>query len=536
MAPIRLSHAMKPDDLLKRPAPLRPPIDPEAVDPSEEVGVGSRRVREKRSTLTPDGRLTTGRLAGLTINGAIWVLSWPVMVESFLNSFVGLTDTALAARLGEAETTAIGAASYIMWFIGLIIMAIGVGATALISRAIGRGRLAVANTVLGQVVILAWISGVFTGILIALLADPAARLLSLTPAAEEAFDQYIFIIACGVPAASTLFCLIACARGAGDSIRPLWAMVWRNVVNMFISWMLSGVELPVIGNPFPFHYGVVGIALGTVAGDLFASIMVLSMAINGTWGIRLRRKRLHPHWHTMRRLVRLGFPNFMETFGMWVGNFVVIILVGSLSMASAGSKELLGVHVVAIRIEAFSFLPGFAMGTAAATLAGQYLGAGSDRLAKIAVWRCNLVAVAIMACFSAAFFLVPEQIVELISGQPSHIAQVPSLLRVCAFVQVPFALAIVFRSALRGAGDVTVVMGITWITTYAIRLPLAFFISGADLVFRTSTGEAVTLLHNPSPWHLGLTGLWIGLCGEIILRAVFFSARYFHGGWVRVKV
>ncbi len=527
---------MKSDDLPKRPAALRAPIDPEAIDPSEEVGVGSRRVRERRSTLTPDGRFTTGRLSGLTITGAIWVLSWPVMVESCLNSFVGLTDTALAARLGEAETTAIGAASYIMWFIGLIIMAIGVGATALISRAIGRGRLAVANTVLGQVVILSWVSGIFTGVLIALLADPAARMLSLSPAAEKAFDQYIFIIACGVPAASMLFCLIACARGAGDSIRPLWAMVWRNVVNMFVSWMLSGVELPLVGNPFPFNYGVVGIALGTVAGDLFASVMVLMMAINGTWGIRLRRKRLHPHWHTMRRLIRLGLPNFLETFGMWVGNFVVIILVGSLSIASAGSKELLGVHVVAIRIEAFSFLPGFAMGTAAATLAGQYLGAGSERLAKAAVWRCNLVAVAIMACFSAAFFFIPEQIVQLISDQQAHIEQAPDLLRVCALVQIPFALAIVFRSALRGAGDVTVVMVITWVTTYAIRLPLAFFLSGADLVFRTSTGDVITLLTNPSPWHLGLTGLWMGLCGEIVLRAVFFSARYFHGGWMRVKV
>lgn len=527
---------MKPDDVIKRPAALRPPIDPEAIDPSEEAGVGSRRVRERRVTLTPDGKLTTGRLAGLGMGGAIWVLSWPVMLESFLNSFVGLTDTTLAAHIGEAETTAIGAASYIMWFIGLIIMAIGVGATALISRSIGRGRVAVANTVLGQVILLAWVCGILTGVLIALLAEPVARLLSLTDAAEAAFDQYIFIIACGVPAASMLFCLIACARGAGDSIRPLWAMVIRNLVNMFVSWAFSGVELPLIGNPFPFHYGVIGIAAGTVAGDIAGSLVVLSMAIKGTWGIRLRRKRMRPHWHTIRRLVRLGVPNFFETFGMWIGNFFVIVLVGSLSMAAGASKELLGVHVVAIRIEAFSFLPGFAMGTAAATLAGQYLGAGSEKLAKKCVWHCNLVAVAIMTIFGFAFFFFPEPIVRLISAQPAHVEQAPQLLRICALVQIPFALAIVFRAAMRGAGDVRVVMAITWITTYAVRLPLAFFISGADLVFRTSTGEAVTLLHNPSPLDLGLAGLWIGLCSEIVLRAAFFTARYVQGGWMKVKV
>ncbi|GAB4382607.1 MAG: MATE family efflux transporter [Phycisphaerales bacterium] len=523
-------------DPTKRKAALRPPIDPESLDPTEEIGVGSLRVRERRVNLTPDGRLTTGRLAGLTMAGAIWALSWPVMVESFLNSFVGLTDTTLAAQIGEAETTAIGAASYIMWFIGLIIMAIGVGATALISRSMGRGRVAIANTVLAQVVILSLVAGIATGLLIAAMGEPVSRMLSLSSEAERAFDQYIFIIAAGVPFASMLFSLIACARGAGDSIRPLWAMIIRNIVNLLVSWSLSGVDIYGIANPFPFDLGVRGIAFGTVMGDLVGAMIVLSMAIRGTWGIRLRRKRLHPHWHTMRRLVRLGLPNFFETFGMWVGNFFVIVLVGSLSMASQSSKELLGVHVVAIRIEAFSFLPGFAMGTAAATLAGQYLGAGSEKLAKLCVWRCNLVAVAIMAIFGMAFIFFPEPIVGLISPQPAHIEQTPDLLRICGLVQIPFALAIVFRAALRGAGDVRVVMAITWLCTYGIRIPLAFLFSGADLMIRTGSGESITLLQNPSPLHLGLTGLWIGLCSEIVLRAVFFTTRYLHGGWMRVRV
>lgn len=516
--------------------PLRPPLDPETLDPSEEGGVGSRKVALPRNRLAPDGTLATGRLAGLSLNAAIWILSWPVMVESFLNSFVGLTDTALAAELGEAETTAIGAASYIMWFIGLIIMALGVGATALIARSIGKGRQAVANAVLGQVVLLSWISGILTGLLIAAAAGPVAGLLSLSPKAAEAFDQYIFIIACGVPAASMLFTLIACARGAGDSIRPLWAMILRNIVNILVSWALSGVEIYNIPNPFPFKMGVTGIAIGTVAGDIAGSLLILSMAISGTWGIRLRRHRLRPHWHTIKRLISLGLPNFLETLGMWVGNFIVIILVGSLSIASATNAELLGVHVVAIRIEAFSFLPGFAMGMAAATLAGQYLGAGSETLARRAVLRSTFVAAAIMACFGAAFMLFPREIVRLISTQPAHLEQVPDLLRICGAVQIPFAVAITFRSAMRGTGDVRFVMGLTWFTTYGLRLPAAFLLCGADLAIRLGDGETLTLIPNPSPLEWGLNGLWIGLCGELVLRGVIFAARFFHGGWMRKRV
>ena len=64
---------------------------------------------------------------------------------------------------------------------------------------------------------------------------------------------------------------------------------------------------------------------------------------------------------TIRRLFRLGWPNFLETSGMWLGNFVLIVLVGVLSAAALASGEtsgLLGSHMIAIRIEAMSFLPG----------------------------------------------------------------------------------------------------------------------------------------------------------------------------------
>ena len=38
---------------------------------------------------------------------AIWVLSWPIVTESFLNWLVGMTDTVLAAHLGVAVTDAV---------------------------------------------------------------------------------------------------------------------------------------------------------------------------------------------------------------------------------------------------------------------------------------------------------------------------------------------------------------------------------------------------------------------------------------------
>jgi Na+-driven multidrug efflux pump len=119
---------------------------------------------------------------------------------------------------------------------------------------------------------------------------------------------------------------------------------------------------------------------------------------------------------------------------------------------------------------------------------------------------------------------------------------VPKLLVICGLVQIPFGVSIVLRSAMRGAGDVRWVAYLTWLTTYGIRLPLAYACSGVDIVLPESLGGGV--LNNPidlsawtgGGWFGGLSGLWIGLCGELVLRGVVFGARFVHGGWSRARV
>jgi Na+-driven multidrug efflux pump len=190
-----------------------------------------------------------------------------------------------------------------------------------------------------------------------------------------------------------------------------------------------------------------------------------------------------------------------------------------------------GAHMLAIRIESFSFLPGFAMSLAAATLAGQYLGAGSPRMARVAVLRCAFAGAALMGLLGLAFLFIPERLVALLSSQPEHLRTVPALLRIAGVVQVPFAFAIITRGALRGVGDTRAVFVITWATTYLLRLPLAYIFSGVDLPLPNGG-----VFQHPFRDEPSLAGLWFGLCTEVVLRCLVFVARFLHGGWTRTRV
>ncbi len=503
-------------------------------------GVSVPTVPEQPSGLTPDGRLKSGQLAGLSMGAAIWVLSWPILIESFLSSFVGLTDTVLSAQLGVAETDAVGSASYIIWFTGIIIMAIGVGTTALVSRSVGRGRLAVANAAVGQSLLLAAGLGSIVAVLIALAGPGLGGMLTKSDAGAAAFATYLQIVAAGTPFMAVQVVGIASLRGAGDSIRPLWAMVAVNIVNVISSWCLCGEDLirivehdgvrtteTILANPVPFDLGIGGIALGTVLANALGCIIVLGMLARGVGGVRLMRRRLRPHWHTLMRLARVGLPNFFETFGMWVGNFMVFGFVVHLSTVDG----MTGAHMIGIRIESFSFMLGFAMSLAAATLAGQYLGAGSPQMAKRAVLVCACVGASLMGLMGLLFIFIPEQLVALLSSQPEHLQTVPALLRIVGFVQIPFAFAIITRGALRGVGDTKAVFIITWSTTYLLRLPLAYVFSGVEIPLPGGGVIPHPFFDQPS-----LARLWFGLSTEVVIRCSIFVARFFQGGWVHARV
>jgi Na+-driven multidrug efflux pump len=314
-----------------------------------------------------------------------------------------------------------------------------------------------------------------------------------------------------------------CLHGAGETTRPSIIAIGVNIVNVVSSYVLSGVDITIgehtIHNPFPFHWNVMGIATGTALSAVFGATATLWVMHRGVKDLRLERRFMGLDGEIARPIIRIGIPNFFEGLAMWGVNLFVLIFIGEIakrSLADGGGDGLQGAHIIAIQWEAISFLPGFAMGTAAGALAGQYLGARNPQMAQRSVIACAGVAVAIMGSMGVLFMTSGRLLTSVISGEEVFLRHTPTLLFICGTIQIFFALALVFRQALRGAGDAMGPFVITTLSSYLVRLPLAWY-------FGIHLG-----------W--GIEGIWIGLCLEIVVRAILFSARFFQGKWKRIKI
>lgn len=478
------------------------------VEPDDLPGAAAALPRGVAAGVVEPVVTLSGRLAGLSLPRQVAVLAvWPFM-QQLLNWLVSAVDTAVAGRLDVAATNAIGVAAFIGWLMGLLTMAVGSGAAALISRAVGGRHRGLANAGLAQAVLLAAGWGVVTGGAIFALADLIGRAAGLSGASLENSTTYLNILAAGAPLAAVLFVGGMALSAAGDTRSPFWIMVVVNAVNIAVS----------VGLVYRYEMGVAGIAIGTLVAWVVGAVLTLGFLVRPGGPIRLRVHRLRPHAHTLRRIVRVALPNLFDRFGHWLGNFAVLMIVGYIATHDIGGEgsALQGAHIVAIRIEAISFLPGMAFGVAASTLAGQYLGAGSRSQAKRAVHYCWAVGAGLMTLMGVTFIVMPELWVRLMTNQEALLEISPPLVRICGFIQVFFASYLILGEAMRGAGDTRWPMILANFSTWCVRLPAVYVLG---VVFQ-----------------LGIVGVWYALCGELLVRGVIFTARFLHGGWSEVEV
>ncbi|MEE8608346.1 MAG: MATE family efflux transporter [Nitrospiraceae bacterium] len=389
------------------------------------------------------------------IRRAVLTLALPVTVSSLLQRTEGILDIFLVGGLGATAIAAVGIGQLLVFFAVTVVASLTVGATVVIAQLWGARRFTDAGQAAVHVLALALVISLALMALGILVSRPAMKLLGAAPDVVTLAGPYLDIIFLVIPFTIVIQVLSGILHGTADTRTPMYAMIGVNVLHVLLAY-------PLIYGRWGFpNLGINGAAVAVGAAESVGVLVLLircsTLFVRPT---RLRRDLARAVWD-------VGLPVFGERVVQQVGVLLytkLVLMYGTVAYAA---------HQVGLSIEAFSFLPGYGFAVAAATMAGQSIGAGKYARAKLENWEANRLAACVMAGMGLLFFFFPYALLRAFTDDLAVIELGTLFLKIVALLQIPLALTMVLSGSLRGAGDTRYIMGTTIVGMWGVRLPLA---------------------------------------------------------------
>ena len=447
------------------------------------------------------------------------VLAVPVLAEEALNMLVGYTDWYLAGHFlpGSEPKAAMSFIAYFLWVLATMFSFVGIGATALIARATGAGDRKLASGVFHQAMLAGMALALLVGLLVWLGAPYLIALMTPDHRSAALARQFVAIIIFAVPAIMVEQIGSACLRGAGDTVSGLWARVALNLVNVAVS---STLVTGALGAP---KLGIAGLAIGTTCGHWCGAAIILALLVRGRRGLAWKWSAARYDRELTRRILRIGLPGGFDLISVIACHMTYAWIIFRLGTDAAAA------HGLGVQIEALSYLPGSAFAVAAATLAGQSLGAGRPDLAVRRVAAAALAATIVMSSAGILFFVAGGALARFFTGEQTLVTlHTAELLKIVACGCPAMSLLQVLSAALRGAGDTRAPLLITFAGLLGVRIPLAAWFAWSVVPL---PGELAV-----AGLSLGVAGAWLAMVLDVTLRAILILARFIGGAWRHVRV
>ncbi len=438
----------------------------------------------------------------------ILALALPALAENLLNTLVSMVDTMMVSGYSATAVAAVGLTTQLRMLILSVFMSLGIGCTALISRAKGMNDPEKATHVFMQTLSLTAL--VTLGVVAVMLPSlkPLLTLLSggdLSDQVMEMAEQYFIIQIYGIPLLSFTYVINAALRGVGNTKIAFYTSLASNVVNVFFNYCLISGHL---GCP---ALGVEGASIATVIGQGVALAGSTLTLLRGRQFIHLKlRKALPLNRAILGGIALVAVPSLLEQIIMRVGMMLFTRIVASL-----GDAEYT-IHIIAMNIQSLSLTTGMAFGVAASTLTGQCLGRKNPRRARELVRQTLHVDLIVSILVSLMLIFCGRQLVSLYSPETRVQEVAASLLRIVALTNPLSNARFVYNNALRGAGD----SRFTAVSTLAGVL-IARPLLAAVLVYGCG---------------LGLTGVWLALVSDAVICCALGSWRWRSPKWEGIRL
>jgi len=421
---------------------------------------------------------------------AVWMLAWPTMVQNLIGGLQGVVDHALVGHfVGYAGNAAIGVAIQIFIVVIVFVMSVFSGMGVLVARFAGANDPEQVNRTVYQAFLAAvalW--GCVLAPLGWILAPSLLGVVHAAPAVRAEALPFLRLMFVGSLGMLLFFMVSGALRAAGDARTPMRLGVLLTVLNIaFNVVFITGL------GPFP-RMGTAGAAVGTTVASLilatYAGFLLFSGRLPVTWH---RGMDWRPDWSVIRALFRFGLPTGVQGIAMNVAGVMLLRFIGALEQ----SAEAQATYAVSYT-ELFSFITWTSVGlmSAAATVAGQNLGAGRPERSVQGVHRAAMLGLGVAAVIGVLFLTIPRFLLGLFGmTDPVVVGLGVQLLRFLSVSGLFVTVALTYTGGLQGTGDTRSPLYISIVSQIVVPLGLCTLIGAMRPLRPADIWTAILLGH-----------------------------------------
>ncbi len=426
------------------------------------------------------------------------------MLQNIIAGLQGSIDHAMVGHfVGYTANAAIGVSWQIIIVVIVFAVSVFTGMGVLVARFAGANEPDKVNRVVYQAFLTAAGLAVVLGAVGWAAAPALLDLVNASPAVHDEALPFLRTMFVGFIGMMMFFMLSGAFRAAGDPQTPLRLGVAMTVLTIAFNLAL----IPTLGT--------VGAAYGTIASSSLVSAYGIWRLMRPQSVIHFERGMdLHPDFTIIRSLFRFGLPTGVQGIAMNVAGVLLVRFIGSL----AQSAEAQAAYAVGYT-ELFSLITWTSVGLmgAAATVAGQNLGAGHPERALAGVRVASHIGLGVASVVGAMFLLIPRYLLAIFGMTDVLVNDIGAqLLRYLSVSGLFITVALSYTGGLQGTGDTRSPLYISILSQIVVPLGLCWF-------FQATTGLR--------PGHI-----WMAILIGHITRATLSVARFRQQKWRHIEV
>lgn len=423
-------------------------------------------------------------------------LSLPPILAHLSSVVMQYIDAAMVGRLGAGDAASVGLVASTTWlFLGLT-EAINIGFVVLVAQHIGAGEEQEARKVMKQGLLMALFLSALLAVIGAAISVPLPHWLKAEEALCPAAGRYFLIYALSVPLIQMNSMAAGMLQASGNMRTPGIGMVTMCALDVIFNAILIFPTRKVNNfTLYGFGWGVTGAALGTLLAQAVIGAVLMYCLLRRSPMLHLRKEEHFRYAVSLlRQSGKIALPIALERIIMCMAQIVSTAIVAPLGTIAIAA------HSFSITAESLCYMPGYGIQNAATTMVGQSYGAKRYDMAYRLGWLAVLLGMLVMAGTGVFLYAAAPWMLGILSPDKEVVALGAEMLRIEAFAEPFFAASIVAFGVFQGMGHTLIPTVLNFASMWGIRIPLSVFLVP----------------------ELGLRGVWIAMCAELIARGIIF--------------